>query len=159
MVDRLGDHRADDADVVGDAAEMRKENGHFLAGLAELAKAVLRRQASELFALELSDRLAARERPAQRVARSRVASRDQQQRVAGLVATVARAVHYAHEAAGILHRDLKPGNILLNSQDEPFVTDFGLAKRIDQAGTLTQSGAIVGTPSYMAPEQARVKKV
>jgi hypothetical protein len=83
-----------------------------------------------------------------------VVGRDCQQRAARLVATVARAVHYAHER-GILHRDLKPGNILLNSQEEPFVTDFGVAKRIEEAGRLTQSGAIVGTPSYMAPEQAR----
>jgi tRNA A-37 threonylcarbamoyl transferase component Bud32 len=73
------------------------------------------------------------------------------------VATVARAVHHAHQR-GILHRDLKPGNILLDAAGEPHVTDFGLSRRIDGDSRLTQSGAIVGTPSYMAPEQAAGRK-
>jgi WD40 repeat protein/tRNA A-37 threonylcarbamoyl transferase component Bud32 len=72
------------------------------------------------------------------------------------VATVARAVHYAHQH-GILHRDLKPSNILV-ADGVPFVTDFGLAKRLDGAGDLTGTGETPGTPRYMAPEQAAGRK-
>ena len=73
---------------------------------------------------------------------------------AALIAKVARAVHHAHEH-GILHRDLKPGNILINRDGEPLVVDFGIARQMGVASELTHTGQIVGTPHYMAPEQAR----
>jgi serine/threonine protein kinase/WD40 repeat protein len=74
-------------------------------------------------------------------------------RAAEVVETLARAVQAAHEA-GVIHRDLKPANVLLAEDGTPKITDFGLAKRLDSTPELTATGAIVGTPSYMAPEQA-----
>ena len=70
-----------------------------------------------------------------------------------LMAKVARAVQYAH-MQGILHRDLKPGNVLLNGRGEPWVSDFGLAKWLDTASDVTRTLTIFGTPGYVAPEQA-----
>ena len=75
-------------------------------------------------------------------------------RAAALMAKVARAVHHAHQQ-GLVHRDIKPGNILLDAAVEPHVSDFGLARRMDADSGLTISGQIMGTPHYMAPEQAR----
>jgi serine/threonine-protein kinase len=84
-----------------------------------------------------------------RLARGALAPDD----AARVVAAVARAVAHLHEH-GIVHRDLKPGNILLDEQGRPYVTDFGLAKLLEGDQQQTTSGAILGTPSYMAPEQA-----
>lgn len=73
---------------------------------------------------------------------------------ARMVRTIALAIAYAH-SKGVVHRDLKPANVLLDEQGEPRVTDFGLAKQIESDSGLTSTGQILGTPSYMPPEQAR----
>lgn len=86
---------------------------------------------------------------ARRLNESPIAPRE----AAQILVPVARAIHYAHER-GVLHRDLKPQNVMIASDGTPFVMDFGLAKRLEAGDSLTQSGAVVGTPSYMSPEQA-----
>jgi serine/threonine protein kinase/Tfp pilus assembly protein PilF len=81
-------------------------------------------------------------------------------RAAELLVKIARTVQFAHEH-GILHRDIKPGNILLDRQGEPHLTDFGLARLLEQESTITNSFDVLGTPSYMPPEQAagRIKEL
>lgn len=81
---------------------------------------------------------------------------DQPKVAVGILVKVCRAVHFAHQR-GILHRDLKPVNVLLDQDDRPYISDFGLAKWADRADGDTASGSVIGTPAYMAPEQAFAK--
>lgn len=83
--------------------------------------------------------------------------RGQPRAIVRLLAEVSRAVHYAHQR-GILHRDLKPANILLDADGNPMITDLGLARQIEVESGITHTGAVVGTPAYMPPEQAAAKK-
>ena len=87
------------------------------------------------------------------LARQSARFRDDPRAAARLVSTIARAVYYAH-GKGFLHCDLKPSNVLLDARGNPYVTDFGLARRAGSDSSLSISGTILGTPSYMAPEQA-----
>jgi tetratricopeptide (TPR) repeat protein len=77
-------------------------------------------------------------------------------RASGYVEAIARAVHHAHES-GVLHRDLKPSNVLIGADDQPRVTDFGLARQVQADQRLTGTGELLGTPSYIPPEQASDK--
>jgi WD40 repeat protein/tRNA A-37 threonylcarbamoyl transferase component Bud32/tetratricopeptide (TPR) repeat protein len=74
-------------------------------------------------------------------------------RAARYVQRIAEAIHYAHQS-GILHRDLKPSNVLVDQNDQPRVTDFGLAKQLNSESSATLTGEVMGTPGYMPPEQA-----
>jgi len=78
-------------------------------------------------------------------------------RAASYLKTIAEAIHYAHER-GILHRDLKPSNVLIDANDQPRVTDFGLARRLEGGSELTVTGQVLGSPNYMPPEQAVGKR-
>src|SRR5262245_25325723 len=78
-------------------------------------------------------------------------------RAARYVELIAAAIHYAHER-GILHRDLKPSNVLIDANDQPRITDFGLARRLDGDSSLTMTGQVLGSPNFMPPEQAGAKR-
>jgi eukaryotic-like serine/threonine-protein kinase len=78
-------------------------------------------------------------------------------RAASYLKAIAMAIHYAHQQ-GVLHRDLKPSNVLIDEHDQPRITDFGLAKRLDPGNEITPSGQVLGSPSYLSPEQAAGKR-
>src|SRR5262249_23348292 len=80
------------------------------------------------------------------------------QKAARYVKQIAEAIHYAHQQ-GILHRDLKPSNVLIDAaSDQPHITDFGLAKRLDGESSITVTGQVLGSPNFMPPEQASAQR-
>jgi ABC-type phosphate/phosphonate transport system substrate-binding protein/tRNA A-37 threonylcarbamoyl transferase component Bud32 len=108
----------------------------------------------------LAQKIAAKEfqMPQSRDAKARSRARELQREIARLVATVAHAVEHAHQCR-FLHRDIKPSNILLDTKGQPYLSDFGLAKALDGAKSISKSGAVMGTINYMSPEQADGKRV
>lgn len=108
----------------------------------------------------LAQKIAAKEfqMPPSRDAKARSRARELQREIARLVATVAHAVEHAHQCR-FLHRDIKPSNILLDAKEQPYLCDFGLAKALDGAKSISESGAVMGTMNYMSPEQADGKRV
>jgi ABC-type phosphate/phosphonate transport system substrate-binding protein/tRNA A-37 threonylcarbamoyl transferase component Bud32 len=108
----------------------------------------------------LAQAIAAKEfqMPRSRDAKARARARELQREIARLLATVAHAVEHAHQCR-FLHRDIKPGNILLDAKGQPYLSDFGLAKALDGEKSISESGVVKGTINYMSPEQADGKRV